>query len=168
MYATNNDMAKILRAFWSILERSGFPIEHLWIVRELKQHGDERERERYKTIDLIAEYNNFTWERNQLTTFLSSLETEREKLNFGVLLRTWTWVWIVIYFVLLKNEATSFFHSHTFVQNQMKRMSYCKLYTNKKKEKGKLEIQQPSAFCACTEPGVWGKEFPLVQCCCRF
>ena len=47
-----------------------------------KQLGHERQRERYKTIDLIADYNHFTWECNHLPTFPpSSLETERENLN---------------------------------------------------------------------------------------
>ena len=55
-------------------------------IRELKQRGRERQRERYKTIDLITEYNHFTWECNHLGTFSpSSLETERENLNSGVL-----------------------------------------------------------------------------------
>ena len=43
----------------------------------------ERRRERYKTIDLIKEYNHLTWECNHLPTFPpSSLETKRENLNF--------------------------------------------------------------------------------------
>ena len=55
-------------------------------IRELKQRGRERQRERYKTIDLITEYNHCTWECNHLATFSpSSLETERENLNSGVL-----------------------------------------------------------------------------------
>ena len=33
---------------------------------ELKQWGRERRRERYKTIDLITEYNHFMWECNHL------------------------------------------------------------------------------------------------------
>ena len=54
--------------------------------RELKKRGRERERERYKTIDLITEYNPFTWECNHLATFPPwSLETERGNLNSGVL-----------------------------------------------------------------------------------
>ena len=45
----------------------------------------EREVNKNVTIDLITEYNDFTWECNQLDTFpSSSLETEREKLNFVV------------------------------------------------------------------------------------
>ena len=44
------------------------------------------QRERYKTIDLVIEYNHFTWECNHLATFPpSSLETERENLNSRVL-----------------------------------------------------------------------------------
>ena len=46
----------------------------------LKQLRRDRQRERYKTIDLIAENNHFTWECNQLAIFPpSSLETERIK-----------------------------------------------------------------------------------------
>ena len=38
----------------------------------------ERQREGYKTIDLIAEYNHLTWECNHLATFPPSfLEIER-------------------------------------------------------------------------------------------
>ena len=55
---------------------------------QVNQPRRERQRERYKAIDLITEYNklnNFTWECNQLATFpSSSLETERENLNFVV------------------------------------------------------------------------------------
>ena len=58
------------------------------LCRELKQRGRERERERDKTIDLVTEYNHFTWECNHLATFPpSSLETERENLNFGARVR---------------------------------------------------------------------------------
>ena len=34
-----------------------------------RQEGRRRQRERFKTIDLIAEYNHFTWECNQLASF---------------------------------------------------------------------------------------------------
>ena len=34
--------------------------------RELKQRGRERQRECYKTIDLITEYDHFMWECNHL------------------------------------------------------------------------------------------------------
>ena len=55
-------------------------------TRELKQRGRERQRERHKTIDSVTEYKHFTWEYNHLATFpSSSLETERENLNSGVL-----------------------------------------------------------------------------------
>ena len=55
--------------------------EGAYTIRD-KQLGHERHRERYKTIDIIAEYNHFTWECNHLPTFPpSSLETDREKLN---------------------------------------------------------------------------------------
>ena len=39
---------------------------HISKNRELKQWGRERRRERYKTIDLITEYNHFLWECNHL------------------------------------------------------------------------------------------------------
>ena len=35
--------------------------------RAFKQRGRERQRERYKTVDLITEYNHFMWECNYLT-----------------------------------------------------------------------------------------------------
>ena len=41
-----------------------------WATRELKQRG--RERERYKTADLVTEYNRLTWECNHLATFTPS------------------------------------------------------------------------------------------------
>ena len=57
-------------------------------TRELKQQVRERQRERYKTIDLRAEYNRYTWECHHQATFPpSSLETERENLNSRVLSR---------------------------------------------------------------------------------
>ena len=50
--------------------------------RELTQRRREPRRERYKTMDLITEYNNFTWECNQLAVFPPlSLETERVKAH---------------------------------------------------------------------------------------
>ena len=53
------------------------------IIRGLTQLGREPRRERHKTIDLIIEYNDSTWECNQLATFpSSSLKNERAKLNF--------------------------------------------------------------------------------------
>ena len=56
------------------------------LILEFKEGRRERERELYKTIDLATEYNHFMWECNHLATFLpSSLETERENLNSGVL-----------------------------------------------------------------------------------
>ena len=39
---------------------------HINKNRKLKQRGWERQRERYKTIDLITEYNYFMWECNHL------------------------------------------------------------------------------------------------------
>ena len=55
-------------------------------LRELKQRGRERQRERHKTVDSVTEYNHCTWEYNHLATFPpSSLETERENLSSGVL-----------------------------------------------------------------------------------
>ena len=39
---------------------------HINKNRELKQLGRECQQECYKTIDLITEYNNFTWECNHL------------------------------------------------------------------------------------------------------
>ena len=44
----------------------------LWLVTQtiyqiaFKQRGRERQRERYKTIDLITEYNHFIWKCNYL------------------------------------------------------------------------------------------------------
>ena len=56
------------------------------VIKELKQRGRERQRERGKTMDKVREYNHCTWERNHLVTFPpSSLESEREKLNSRVL-----------------------------------------------------------------------------------
>ena len=45
---------------------------HSQNIRELQQRGRERQRERYKTMDLITEYNDFMWECNRLATFPSS------------------------------------------------------------------------------------------------
>ena len=39
---------------------------HINKNRKLKQRGWERQRERYKTTDLITEYNHFMWECNHL------------------------------------------------------------------------------------------------------
>ena len=59
--------------------------------REHTQLGRERRRERHKTIDLITEYNDFTWERNQLATFPSSSFVNRtRKAQFCGFRRTWT------------------------------------------------------------------------------
>ena len=41
--------------------------------RELKQRGQERERERYETIDLATEYNHFTWECNHAPGHFSAV-----------------------------------------------------------------------------------------------
>ena len=58
----------------------------LVLIHFRKQRGREHRRERYKTIDLVTEYNHCTGECNHLATFPpSSLETEPENLNFGVL-----------------------------------------------------------------------------------
>ena len=38
-------------------------------IRELKQRGQESQREHYKSTDLNTEYNDFTWECNHLATF---------------------------------------------------------------------------------------------------
>ena len=103
-------------------------------IREFKQKGRERRWKWYKAIELITEYNYFTWERNQLATFLSlSLGNRTIK---GILLKMWTLEYESKYSsCCLKNEATNFSHSHTFMYNaKMKRMSY----KNKKNENGKF------------------------------
>ena len=62
----------------------------------------ERRRERYKTIDLIAEYNHFTWECNHMPTFPpSSLETKREIKLVNVRVR------VISIFILLTIYAPS-------------------------------------------------------------
>ena len=113
-------------------------------TRELKQQGRERQRERYKTIDLRGEYNRCTWECHHLATFPpSSLETERENLNSRVLSRTWTLEYESFqYSCSFKNRASNFSYSNTFRQSKKKRMSY----VDKKEENGKLRIQQPSSL----------------------
>ena len=56
------------------------------IESKRNEDGNERERERDKTIDVVTEYNHFTWGCNHLATFPpSSFETERENLNSEVL-----------------------------------------------------------------------------------
>ena len=113
-------------------------------TRELKQQGRERQRERYKTIDLRAEYNRCTWECHHLATFPPScLETERENLNSRVLSRTWTLEYESFqYSCSFKNRASNFSYSNTFRQNKKKPMSY----VDKKEENGKSRIQQPSSL----------------------
>ena len=60
--------------------------EGAYTCGDLEQLGRECQQECYKTIDLIAEYNNFTWECKHLAIFPpSSLETERENLISWVL-----------------------------------------------------------------------------------
>ena len=39
------------------------------IIREPTQKGHERQQKRYKILDLTTEYNEFTWECNQLAIF---------------------------------------------------------------------------------------------------
>ena len=46
-------------------------------TRDFLQPGRERRRERYKTIDLITEYNDFTWKWNQLAAFPPSSSVNR-------------------------------------------------------------------------------------------
>ena len=60
--------------------------------RDLSKLGRERRRERYKTIDLIAEHiYDSTWECNQLATFpLSSFVNRTWKVHFCFFQRTWT------------------------------------------------------------------------------
>ena len=59
------------------------------IIESLSNEDGNGQRERYKTIHLITEYNDLTWEYNHLATFpSSSSETAREKLDSGVLQRT--------------------------------------------------------------------------------
>ena len=51
-------------------------------TRDLAQLGRKRRRERYKTIiNLITEYNDFTWNATSWPTFQNS---ERENLSFVV------------------------------------------------------------------------------------
>ena len=69
------------------------PRANSWLLTRGKGHilERERQRERYKTIDLIVEYNHFMWECKHLATFPpSSFETECENLISWVLWRTWT------------------------------------------------------------------------------
>ena len=47
--------------------------------RELKQWGRERQRERYKTIDLITDYNHFMWECSHLAH-----RSPENKRNVGI------------------------------------------------------------------------------------
>ena len=109
-------------------------------LRELKQRGRERQLERYKTIDLVTEYNHFTWECNHLPTFLpSSLESERENLISGVFLESVNVRLSTNHFNLhaaLKTKLLTI-HIHTHSGKTKKRMSY----TKKKRENGKLKIQ---------------------------
>ena len=52
---------------------------HISKNRELKQRGQERQRECHKTIDLITEYNHFTWECNHLAHW-----SPENKTNVGI------------------------------------------------------------------------------------
>ena len=61
----------------------------------------ERQWERYKTIDLIAEYNHFTWECNHMPT-LSAILPSRGQSNC----------------LRFKNKAFNFSYSHIFRQNK--------------------------------------------------
>ena len=64
-------------AFYSILSTSAL---------ESLSNEDGNVNDNVAKQDLITEYNHFKWECNHLATFpLSSLETERENLNSGVL-----------------------------------------------------------------------------------
>ena len=55
------------------------------LLESLRNEDGKNQRERHKTVDLITEYNHFTWECNHLATFPPPLETEHENLNAGVL-----------------------------------------------------------------------------------
>ena len=52
---------------------------HISKDRELKQRGQERQRECHKTIDLITEYNHFMWECNHLAHW-----SPENKTNVGI------------------------------------------------------------------------------------
>ena len=62
---------------------------HINKNRELKQRGRECQRECYKTIDLITEYNHFMWECNHLAH-----RSPKNKRNVGIcwakLVSNWT------------------------------------------------------------------------------
>ena len=46
-------------------------------IRDFTQLGRELQRKRYKTIVLITEYNEFTWQSKQLASFSSSSSVNR-------------------------------------------------------------------------------------------
>ena len=59
---------------------------HISKNRELKQRGLERQQERYKTIDLITEYNYFMWKCNHLAR-----RSSENKQNVGICwAKSWT------------------------------------------------------------------------------
>ena len=57
---------------------------HINKIRELKQRGRECQREYYKTVDLITEYNHFTWECNH------PVHRSREQKKCWHMVSNWT------------------------------------------------------------------------------
>ena len=72
---------------------------------EPAQQGCGLQRERYKTVDVVTEGNDFMWECHQLATFPSySLEIRLRKAQFwGFLKNVNNKVWIISIFVRLQN-----------------------------------------------------------------
>ena len=81
---------------------------HINKNRELKQRGRERQRKRYKTIDLITEYNNFMWECNHLAH-----RSQENKRNVGI-----CWAKCLTGFKLDATYANIMQHSPTWCTNE--------------------------------------------------
>ena len=76
--------------------------------RKLKQRGRERQRERYKTIDLITEYNHFMWECNHLAH-----RSPENKRNVGI-----CWAKSLTAFKLDAKNANIMQHRPTWCTNE--------------------------------------------------
>ena len=86
---------------------------HINKNRKLKQRGWERQRERYKTIDLITLYNHFMWECNHLTH-----RSPENKRNVGR-----CWAKSLTAFKLDATHANIMQHSPTWCTNERNMLS---------------------------------------------